>query len=750
MRKLKQILICSTLLFIYLSVFQTSAENLSVNQALGTENYTIHSGPAFEAPDLRKPGFSEVQKKLSSDLLQLTNSSFLPPGSSRTELVKQMEGLEQIKYTTKNPDFRENGKRIGKIGKSEPETKETQTLKTELVHVYIRFYPGSDPKSAKVYMENITGQAEELYAAWVKIDALEALASLKTVQNIRTVLPPFRRTGPYLTEGDAIHNCAEVREKYGLTGKGIKIGILSNGVDNLNSAVANKDLPANLSVLRNTQGGDEGTAMLEIVHDIAPGAELYFHDSGNNVLAFNAAIDALVAAGCDIICDDIGWITEPFFEDGIVAAHVQQVIEKEGILYVSSAGNDALNHYQGEFYPSESNFHDFSEGKSDLKALYINLPPEGSLFVVLQWNDKWGQSSNDYNLYLWDLKSEELLAVSNSVQDGEGEPVEFLLYGNMKETATDVAVLVNKYAGEARLLEVYLYPLRALSYSENLKAEDSIFGHPAALGAVSVGAIEASDPRNDQIEPYSSIGPVSIFYPAYELRKKPEISGIDGVQVSGAGGFPSPFYGTSASAPHVAALAGLVWSAKPEKSGSEIRAALLKTAKDRGALGYDTIFGYGLADALAMYKELEASPLPLANFSANQTEGPAPLNVIFTDLSENATSWQWDVDSDFLIDYTLQNPVHTYPEPGLYTVSLTVKNKEGSDTLVKTDYINVSWEAEAWNPWNDPNSEEGETVTTLELQEAINCWIKEKPAPKTGAKITKERLQELLNAWLKA
>ncbi|MDD4750093.1 MAG: S8 family serine peptidase, partial [Methanosarcinaceae archaeon] len=736
--------------FIYLSVFQTSAENLSVNQALGTENYTIHSGPAFEAPDLRKPEFSEVQKKLSSDLLQLTNSSFLPPGSSRTELVKQMEGLEQIKYTTKNPDFRENGKRIGKIGKSEPETKETQTLKTELVHVYIRFYPGSDPKSAKVYMENITGQAEELYAAWVKIDALEALASLKTVQNIRTVLPPFRRTGPYLTEGDAIHNCAEVREKYGLTGKGIKIGILSNGVDNLNSAVANKDLPANLSVLRNTQGGDEGTAMLEIVHDIAPGAELYFHDSGNNVLAFNAAIDALVAAGCDIICDDIGWITEPFFEDGIVAAHVQQVIEKEGILYVSSAGNDALNHYQGEFYPSESNFHDFSEGKSDLKALYINLPPEGSLFVVLQWNDKWGQSSNDYNLYLWDLKSEELLAVSNSVQDGEGEPVEFLLYGNMKETATDVAVLVNKYAGEARLLEVYLYPLRALSYSENLKAEDSIFGHPAALGAVSVGAIEASDPRNDQIEPYSSIGPVSIFYPAYELRKKPEISGIDGVQVSGAGGFPSPFYGTSASAPHVAALAGLVWSAKPEKSGSEIRAALLKTAKDRGALGYDTIFGYGLADALAMYKELEASPLPLANFSANQTEGPAPLNVIFTDLSENATSWQWDVDSDFLIDYTLQNPVHTYPEPGLYTVSLTVKNKEGSDTLVKTDYINVSWEAEAWNPWNDPNSEEGETVTTLELQEAINCWIKEKPAPKTGAKITKERLQELLNAWLKA
>lgn len=59
-----------------------------------------------------------------------------------------------------------------------------------------------------------------------------------------------------------------------------------------------------MNILSNTFGGDEGTAMLEIGHDLAPGAELYFHDCGEDLIAFNQAIDELIAAGCNIICDD--------------------------------------------------------------------------------------------------------------------------------------------------------------------------------------------------------------------------------------------------------------------------------------------------------------------------------------------------------------------------------------------------------------------------------------------------------------
>ncbi|MBW2638256.1 MAG: S8 family serine peptidase, partial [Deltaproteobacteria bacterium] len=576
----------------------------------------------------------------------------------------------------------------------------------KLVHVYVSFYPGNGTDCADPYVEKVTGRDEEnkLLAAWVRVDSLERLASIESVQSVRTVMPPVIRTGTYTTEGDAILNCEEVRARYGLTGKGIRIGIISNGVDNLADAVATGDLPANVTVLSNSVGGNEGTAMLEIVHDIAPGAELYFHDSGNNVIAFNDAVDALAGEGCDIICDDIGWIFEPFFEDGIVASHVQAVVESDDLLYVSAAGNDALTHYQGEFDPIGANFHDFSGGTGDLELLYGFIPPGGSIIVVLQWNDEWGKTGNDYNLYLGDLISSRIISWSTDVQDGNELPMEALAYQNTEQRGKNVAVLVQKVTGVSGVLEVFIYPFSgAFLYANNLVSEDSVYGHPAVPGVISVGAINAADPGNDDIQMSSSRGPVSIYHGSFELREKPEIAGIDGVQVSGAGGFPPVFYGTSAAAPHIAGLAGLVWSGFPEKQGSEIRTALLESAVDLGEPGKDGTFGYGRADALAMYEFLvPAMPLPIANFTTNQTEGPAPLKVLFTNLSENASSLSWDVNGDNITDYTDPNPVYTYNEPGLYTVTLTANNTAVSDTLTKPAYINVTEpETEDRNPGYD-------------------------------------------------
>ncbi|MDZ7622863.1 MAG: S8 family serine peptidase [Ignavibacteriaceae bacterium] len=127
-------------------------------------------------------------------------------------------------------------------------------------------------------------------------------------------------------------------------------------------------------MLSNTDGGDEGTAMLEIVHDMVPGAELYFHDLGGNTVAFNSAIDDLITAGCDIICDDIGLgLLEPFYEDGTVASHINSVINANDIIYVSSAGNSGGSHYQGDFFPipAQPTQHDFSEGGTNG---FLSLP----------------------------------------------------------------------------------------------------------------------------------------------------------------------------------------------------------------------------------------------------------------------------------------------------------------------------------------------------------------------------------------
>jgi len=86
-----------------------------------------------------------------------------------------------------------------------------------------------------------------------------------------------------------------------------------------------------------------------------------------------------------------------------------------------------------------------------------------------------------------------------------------------------------------------------------------------------------------------------------------------------------------------------------------------------------------------------APQLPVADFDSNVTSGSASLSVNFTDLSTNSpTSWAWDFDNDGKVDSTDQNPTYTYAIAGNYTVNLTVTNSVGSNSTVKTDYINVS------------------------------------------------------------
>ena len=158
-----------------------------------------------------------------------------------------------------------------------------------------------------------------------------------------------------------------------------------------------------------------------------------------------------------------------------------------------------------------------------------------------------------------------------------------------------------------KTLEVFIYPSNgAYVYNNNIDPADSIFGHAAVPGAIAAGAIDASDIGNDDIEPFSSQGPVTITYPSPVSRPKPDLCGVDGVLISGAGGFGYwdgsnyRFYGTSAAAPHIAAIAAQRRGAYPDKTGDEIRTELCDSAVDLGSAGRDNIYGYGRADALNM------------------------------------------------------------------------------------------------------------------------------------------------------
>ena len=123
-------------------------------------------------------------------------------------------------------------------------------------------------------------------------------------------------TGAFASEGDITHRASTARGTFNIAGTGVKIGVLSDGVSTIAAPQASGDLGV-ITVLAGQAGsGDKGTAMLEIIHDIAPGADLYFATSATSITSFAQNIRDLRTAGCDIIVDDTSYIAESPFQDG--------------------------------------------------------------------------------------------------------------------------------------------------------------------------------------------------------------------------------------------------------------------------------------------------------------------------------------------------------------------------------------------------------------------------------------------------
>ncbi|MDO8505745.1 MAG: ice-binding family protein [bacterium] len=588
-----------------LGVFANEKEGVNIEQTR-TRTSADDSGVVFNKINARlkegksillnssipqKGNLSESKKKLGTNLLRLIDSSFLLPNQNRNQVVFQMKSLKQ--FATKTDSVKTIDKRVA------------NKTHNDLVYVYVSLTPTASTSIINSIAWNVTDRDEKnhLAVALVEVDKLETLASLKGVKSVSSVLPPVTRSGSVVTEGDIIHQTDDVRSAYSQSGAGMKIGVISDGVDNLASAQTSGDLPAAVTVLSNSEGGDEGTAMLEIIYDMVPNASLYFHDSGSNKVAFNSAIDDLVAAGVNVIVDDIGWITEPFFEDGTIASHVASVLAANNIVYISAAGNDAKKHYQGDYFNDGFDYHDFSRNSSTNDYLYLDIPNNAEVTVVLQWNDSFGSSGNDYDLILFNTDGWGILDESVGSQDGTGDPIEAFSYTNTTGSAITAEIDVGNFDGLAatKTLELFIYPSNGTSlYTNNITPVDSIFGHSAVPGAIAVGAIAANDPGNDTIESFSSQGPVTIN--GQTQRAKPDVTGIDRVVITGAGGFPNPFSGTSAAAPHIAAIVAQLWGQYPSATSTQIKNYILNSAVDLGIAGTDTIFGHGRADSLFAFQ----------------------------------------------------------------------------------------------------------------------------------------------------
>jgi subtilisin family serine protease len=434
---------------------------------------------------------------------------------------------------------------------------------------------------------------------------LSRLAALDVVRSVSPARRGHLRAGSVLTEGDAAANAPQARAT-GFDGTGVIVGVISDGIDHVAQSIATGNLAAGTGLppfAPNTcaaGAGDEGTAMLEIVHDLAPGAILRFSEGLSDKLQFVDSIDCLRTTGANVIVDDIGFFDEPFFEDGIVAEAVRDAVAA-GVSFHSAAGNSGEVHYSAQFTPtatSEGEYHDFGGG--DLFDR-LDIPPGRSLLCVLQWNDRFGSSANDYDLELWDLEATPNVPidVSANVQSGSQDPFEAVGVHNGGTSTGQVGLRVRRESGATRRLKIFC--LGAANMAPRT-TEGSIFGHPSVPEVVAVAAMDATDFGLNDVESFSSRGPVQISFPSSQTRDKPDLTAFDGVATSicpSPGLCFDPFFGTSAAAPHSAAAAALLLSKNSCLTPAEVRQTLMENAVDILSTGFDDTSGAGRLDAFA-------------------------------------------------------------------------------------------------------------------------------------------------------
>jgi hypothetical protein len=457
--------------------------------------------------------------------------------------------------------------------------------------------------------------------------ALEDLAATPDVSFIKPAeMPIFNKTNT--SEGDITHRADLARTMFGINGSGVKVGVLSDSSESLATLQASGDLPPACpatpcsSVLAGqaSTGTSEGTAMMEIVFDLAPGASIEFATGNGGQAQFATNIAALGAAGARVIVDDLTYFAEPVFQDGIVAQAVNTFVASGGF-YLSSAGNDGSKKkgtsgtwegdYVGRTLPTPLtgtglSALDFGSGNN---SNVITKNPSGH--VELQWSDPIGASSNDYDLYILNAAGTLVLAASTNSQTGTQDPFEFIGTGS----ALGDRLVVVLFSGSPRFMH-----LAASRGRLTFNTTGATFGHNAGKKTATVAAVDvhtAGCPScmpfvsgaTNPVETFSSDGPRRIFYnpdgtaitsgdflaTGGQLLQKPDITAADGVMCA-TPGF-NPFFGTSAAAPHAAAIVALVLSRNPSLTVDQINQVAAAAALDIEDLGIDINSGVGILDA---------------------------------------------------------------------------------------------------------------------------------------------------------
>ena len=480
------------------------------------------------------------------------------------------------------------------------------------------------------------------------------------------ITPQLNACDTTISEGDGILHADDLRAT-GVDGTGVKVGVMSDSYNkaaapftNAPADILSDNLPGATNTCghttvstvadKPTAGTDEGRGMMQIVHDLAPGSPLDFATAFISEPSFASNITALANQGAKVIVDDVTYFDEPMYQDGVVEKAVTGV-RAMGVDYFSSSANnryvknghevgsyEAVDGYRPTACPAgipagHVDCHNFGAGVADSTFSYT---PANTQVIrpLLAWAQPWdGGITTDLDLYLIDDTGHTVLLSAATNNIASQQSFEFFAATQNTSVGNWALVVARKTATATPRFKLVFagngnQPFGTLEHETPVAGTTDVmgpttFGHNGGADVMSVGA---SDVRvATALNSYSSYGPVTILFgpvngvtpaaplPTPLVLAKPDLVASDcNVTTFFAGaGPPFHFCGTSAAAPHAAAVAALLRQKFPTASAEQVNAAMISSAVDiAGVPG--SFQGGGLVDAFEASTALAATPPPAA------------------------------------------------------------------------------------------------------------------------------------------
>jgi hypothetical protein len=580
-----------------------------------------------------------------------------------------------------------------------------------------------------------------------------ALTNAAGLAATRAVISVFGGTDATTSQGDAAHHGPQARA-LGPTGVGVPVGVISNSINRAGSGISasqtSGDLPGpasvppgSVTVIRDGPLGssDEGRAMSEIIFDEAPGVRSMFFSTGGGGPASKAqSISDLTAAGVKVIADDVFYLVEPMFQDGVVAQAVDAA-KAAGVAYFASAGNRARQSWQGTYSPMPDpravspDTNDFGGGDAvqTIGSFSAGQPVE----LALQWDEPYGGATTELAVDWY------VGGVYNSTDDldniGTGLPLEDATI-TMPSSST-LGIAIRRKAGARLPFLKYIAfapgigPFTIVEHATNSGTINPDAG--SANGALTVAASNWSTPATP--ETYSSRGPAFRLFDKFgnrlagvELRQKPDVDAADAVATSLPPPF-NPFAGTSAATPSDAGIGVLLRAANATMPVDELYAILENPANTidctltLGVPDSDCGFGFDLADK-AVQQALDTTP-PVIGSSVNPPAPNGPHGWYTVPVSVNWTLA--DAESPVVDPVGCANPTNVTSEGtipltctavsagGTSSRSVTVKHDQTAPTNIKFKGIS----AKHFDPTKLPKASKLRCTATDAGSGVIGCKV---------------------------